>query len=182
MILTFPKLQLIKSGTLYAKGDMTSEQMELCHDILQSYRKELEKDTKKEKPVSSLIEKLHEIQTTESYVVASTIQSYPLEEDLDQNIRSQVLCRILEAETTEILDPEYWEERERQIKEDYSLEICLQDEQNKREEWERKCQEDEQLARLIAEEDAEKFLTCWCVEICECDIAISMVVSESADA
>ena len=106
--------------------------------------------------MSSLIEKLHEIQTTENYVVASTIQSYPLEEDLDQNIRSQVLCRILEAETTEILDPEYWEERERQIKEDYSLTIFLQDEQNKREEWKRECQEDEQLARLIAEEDAEK--------------------------
>ena len=73
MILTFPKLQLIKSGTLYAKGDMTSEQMELCHEILQSYWKELEKNTKNEKPVSSLIEKLHEIQTTKNYIVASTI-------------------------------------------------------------------------------------------------------------
>ena len=45
---------------------------------------------------------------------------------------SQVLCKILEAETTEILDPEYWEERERQVKEDYSLAVFLQDEQNKR--------------------------------------------------
>ena len=117
---------------LNAKGDMNSEQRELCHDMLQSYWKNLEKDTKKEKRISSLIEKLHEIQTTENYVVASTIQSYPLEEDLDQNIGSQVLCRILEAETTEILDPEYWEERERQVKEDYSLAVFLQDEQNKR--------------------------------------------------
>ena len=74
MILNLPVLQLIESGTLYAKGEMSLEQMELCHDILQSYQKELEKDTKKEKPVSSLIEKLHEIQTTENYIVASTFQ------------------------------------------------------------------------------------------------------------
>ena len=77
--------------------------------------------------MSSLIEKLHEIQTTENYIVASTIQSYPLERDLDQNIGSLALCKILEAETTEILDPEYWEERERQVNEDYSLAIFLQE-------------------------------------------------------
>ena len=45
---------------------MNSEQIELCHDILQSNQKELEEDSEREKPVSSLIEKLHEIQTTEN--------------------------------------------------------------------------------------------------------------------
>ena len=158
MTLNLPVLQLIESGTIYGKGNMNSEQIELCQDILQSYRKELEEDSEKRKPVSSLIEKLYEIQTTENYVVASTIQSYPMkedfgEEDLDQNIGSQVLCRILEAETYMNLDPEYWEERERQITEDYSLVLFLQDEQNKRKEWEQKCLEDEQLAKLIADEE-----------------------------
>ena len=64
MTLTLPILQLIESGTLYAKGEMTSSQMELCEEILQSCRKELEEDAEENgKPVLSLIEKLHEIQT-----------------------------------------------------------------------------------------------------------------------
>ena len=52
MILTLPILQLIESGTLYTKGDMTSAQMELCHEILQSYRRELEKGAEKNENLS----------------------------------------------------------------------------------------------------------------------------------
>ena len=153
---------------------MTSAQMELCHKILQSYRRELEKgEEKNEKAVLSLIEKLYEIQTTENYIVASTIQSYPLERELDDNIGSLAICKIHEAETTEILDPEYWEERERQVNEDYLLAMFLQDKQNKREELRIECKEDEQLARFMAEEEANEHLTCGCVEVCRCDCAVT---------
>ena len=60
--------------------------------------------------------------------------------------------------------------------------MFLQDEQNKREDLRIECQEDEQLVRLIAEEDANEHLTCGCVEVCKCDSAIMIVVSELIDA
>ena len=41
--------------------------------------------------------------------------------DFEDNLGTTVLSQILESQTTEILDPDYWDDREQQISEDYLL-------------------------------------------------------------
>ena len=113
MQLTQPIPQMIKSGTLYAWEHGSSSANKLVEEALNSCREEFKSNPRGPVPsVASIIDIIQDIENADKTVLVSAIQSYPYNMDFEDNLGTTVLSQILESQTTEILDQDYWDDRE----------------------------------------------------------------------